>query len=59
MPANNIPVIFIRKVEIATRNATFLENIEQRNALCHGETVVLAAVDDEVGGVELQDVFWG
>lgn len=52
-------MVLIRKVKVATRNPPFLEDVEHSDSLGDREAVVLAAVDDEVGGGELQNVFWG
>lgn len=50
---------FIREIDKPTRHAPLLEDIEQRDALGDREAVVVIAVDDEHGGVPLEDVLGG
>lgn len=52
-------MVFIRKIQKATGNSALLEDVEKRHTLRHGETVVVVTVDDEHGGIPLQDVFRG
>lgn len=47
------PVVLIWEVEEATRNAPFLEDVEDSKTIRHRETVVKIAVDDEHWGGEL------
>lgn len=49
----------IREIQEPAFHATFLEHIEQGNAFCYWKPEVLVAVDDEMRGAELLDVFGG
>lgn len=52
-------MIFIGEIQKPARYTTLLEDVEQGQSFGDGETVVLVAVDDELGGAELEDVFCG
>lgn len=52
----NIPVILIWETQEPAGDTTLLQDIEQRQAFRHRKTVVLVAVDNQLGGIELQNV---
>lgn len=49
-------MIFIREVQQAARNASFLKNVEKSEPIRDRKTVIFGAVDKKHRGIELQDV---
>lgn len=52
-------MVLIGEVQEPTRNATFLEHIEQRDTLGDGKSEIVIVVDDELGSAELEDLLGG
>jgi hypothetical protein len=54
-----LPMVFIGEAEQPTRNTSLLQDIEKRQTLRDGKTIVQVAVDNELWSSELLNMLWG